>query len=262
MTKTINDVAFEVIFGKWGTGLVRKRKLKKAGYDYDKIQKRVNEILKKKSIDTVAKEVINGKWGSGETRKQRLEKVGYNYNTVQNRVNDLLEPKETIIDKELKACKEQAEWMKNYKYEWEKKPTIEKSKKKGTCVTYVACVLQRIGVLKSCEYIWQNGDGHGTGIVYGMNDKMTLTYCHNKTYTAMRDKLEAGDIILVDDNKSGIPGNGGHIMIFSGKWTSDGKPIIYDNHSCERVKKGKSASYGYGKTRKILAVVRLKDVKR
>ena len=30
-----------------------------------------------------------------------------------------------------KACEDQAEWMKNYHYEWEKNPTVEKSKKKG-----------------------------------------------------------------------------------------------------------------------------------
>ena len=50
-------------------------------------------------------------------------------------------PKETLIDKELAACKTQADWMKNAKYEYERNPTVPKSKYKGTCVTYVACVL-------------------------------------------------------------------------------------------------------------------------
>ena len=167
-------------------------------------------------------------------------------------------PTETIIDKEMKACKEQAEWMKNYKYEWESKPTVPKSKKKGTCVTYVACVLQRIGVLKPGEYIWQTGKGYGTGKVYGTNDKMTTTYMDNKTFTTCKDKLKKGDIVLVDDNKSGTPGSGGHIMIFAGKWSSDGEPYIYDNHSAERVKDGKKPIRTYGKSRKILAIVRLK----
>ena len=36
--KTQRDVAFEVIFGKWGSGKERKSKLTKAGYNYDKIQ--------------------------------------------------------------------------------------------------------------------------------------------------------------------------------------------------------------------------------
>lgn len=88
--KSIQDIAFEVIFGKWSTGKERKQKLKRAGYDYDKVQTRVNDILKKKSTETIAKEVINGKWGSGSTRKKRLEKVGYNYDKVQKRVNEIL----------------------------------------------------------------------------------------------------------------------------------------------------------------------------
>ena len=69
------------------------------------------------------------------------------------------EPKLTKADKIISACKKQAEWMKNYKYGWEKEPTITKSKKKGTCVTYVACVLQRIGYLASGKYVWHNTKG-------------------------------------------------------------------------------------------------------
>ena len=43
--KIINAVAHEVIAGKWGNGQERIDRLKAAGYDPDKIQKRVNEIL-------------------------------------------------------------------------------------------------------------------------------------------------------------------------------------------------------------------------
>lgn len=43
--KSIDDIAYEVILGKWGNGLERKDNLIKAGYDYEAIQKRVNEIL-------------------------------------------------------------------------------------------------------------------------------------------------------------------------------------------------------------------------
>lgn len=45
--KSIDEIAKEVINGKWGNGEERKKKLKKAGYDYKKVQKRVNELLKK-----------------------------------------------------------------------------------------------------------------------------------------------------------------------------------------------------------------------
>ena len=44
--KDITTIAKEVIAGKWGTGENRKKNLKKAGYDYDKVQKKVNELLK------------------------------------------------------------------------------------------------------------------------------------------------------------------------------------------------------------------------
>ena len=44
--KTIDDLAKEVIAGKWGNGADRKSALTKAGYDYSAVQKRVNEMLK------------------------------------------------------------------------------------------------------------------------------------------------------------------------------------------------------------------------
>lgn len=43
--KIINAVAHEVIAGRWGNGQERIDRLKAAGYNPDKIQKRVNEIL-------------------------------------------------------------------------------------------------------------------------------------------------------------------------------------------------------------------------
>ena len=47
-TTTLEQIAKEVIAGKWGNGLTRRLKLTKAGYDYKTIQKLVNEILKTK----------------------------------------------------------------------------------------------------------------------------------------------------------------------------------------------------------------------
>jgi hypothetical protein len=32
--------------GKWGNGATRKKKLTAAGYDYNAVQKRVNELLR------------------------------------------------------------------------------------------------------------------------------------------------------------------------------------------------------------------------
>lgn len=43
--KTIDELAREVISGKWGNGDERKRRLTNAGYDYYAIQKRVNKLI-------------------------------------------------------------------------------------------------------------------------------------------------------------------------------------------------------------------------
>lgn len=44
--KSNEDIAREVIAGKWGNGSIRKNKLISAGYDYDAIQSLVNQMLK------------------------------------------------------------------------------------------------------------------------------------------------------------------------------------------------------------------------
>ena len=90
-TKKSNvKIAKEVIAGKWGNGEIRKSALKKAGYDYDKVQKEVNKLLNSKSIEQIAKEVIAGKWGNGDARKKALTKAGYDYEAIQKKVNELL----------------------------------------------------------------------------------------------------------------------------------------------------------------------------
>ena len=44
--KPIDEVAKEVIRGKWGNNPERKRRLESAGYDYNAVQKRVNQLMK------------------------------------------------------------------------------------------------------------------------------------------------------------------------------------------------------------------------
>ena len=43
--KTIDEIAQEVIDGKWGNGQERKDRLTEAGYNYSSVQKRVNELI-------------------------------------------------------------------------------------------------------------------------------------------------------------------------------------------------------------------------
>ena len=90
--KSVDELAQEVIDGKWGDGEDRKKRLEAAGYNYNAVQNRVNEMLAKpkKSVTEVAKNVINGKYGNGDERKKKLEAEGYDYDQVQAKVNQLL----------------------------------------------------------------------------------------------------------------------------------------------------------------------------
>ena len=78
--KSEEDIAREVIAGKWGNGTERQRRLTEAGYDYAKVQAKVNEILGKKpaaSSDTFT--------GIVNTQKSRLNirsGAGTNYPVI------------------------------------------------------------------------------------------------------------------------------------------------------------------------------------
>ena len=98
--KTVEQIAKEVLAGKWGNGDTRKQKLKTAGYDYNAVQAKVNELCGVKTKPTAAKptktisqladEVIAGKWGNGQDRINRLKKAGYDPAAVQSKVNQKL----------------------------------------------------------------------------------------------------------------------------------------------------------------------------
>lgn len=91
--KSNEQLADEVINGKWGNGVDRKNRLTAAGYNYEAVQAIVNERLGKsslKSLDEIAREVVRGKWGNGSERVKRLTAAGYDAKAVQSRVNDLM----------------------------------------------------------------------------------------------------------------------------------------------------------------------------
>lgn len=93
-SKSIDELASEVIAGKWGNGAERKERLTAAGYNYSEIQAKVNELMGNgttvKTVDQLAREVIYGYWGNGQERKNRLTAAGYDYAAIQKRVNELL----------------------------------------------------------------------------------------------------------------------------------------------------------------------------
>ena len=97
--KSNEEIAEEVIAGKWGNGEDRKNRLTNASYNYSEIQSIVNQKLSGgsstpkptlKSNEIIAQEVINGVWGNGADRKNRLTAAGYNYSVIQDIVNKKL----------------------------------------------------------------------------------------------------------------------------------------------------------------------------
>lgn len=96
-TKTIEQVAKEVLQGKWGNGEDRKKRLQNAGYDYNAVQNAVNQLcggssINSAEVDRVARQVIRGDFGNGTNRRNTLvRKYGTAFaDAVQNRVNQLL----------------------------------------------------------------------------------------------------------------------------------------------------------------------------
>ena len=79
--KSIDELTKEVFSGKWGTGEQRKQALINSGYDYDAVQKRVNEVIK------LTNETLDNKYGTG---KERVKKLGDNYDIVQWNINRIL----------------------------------------------------------------------------------------------------------------------------------------------------------------------------
>lgn len=116
--KTTEELAQEVIAGKWGNGDARIAAL---GSRYNEVQAKVNELLKPATpipteppnIDKLAQEVIAGKYGIGDARKAAL---GENYEAVQARVNELLkarteEPIQALGDRRLTYVRQMQAWV-------------------------------------------------------------------------------------------------------------------------------------------------------
>ena len=188
-------------------------------------------------------------YGDGYNSNGVYIRAAYMGNAIHTDTNPAPK-KQTKADKIMVACQAQANWMKNYKYSWESNPTIAKSKKKGTCVTYVACVLQRLGYLKSGQYIWHDSKGKVTHA----NSKMSVMY-PNRKIISCKGILKPGDVIIAGDRSDVAAGS--HIFVFTGKWSGN-DIIIWDNHSAERIRRNKSGSHTYSGNKQIIAVVRLK----
>ena len=98
-TKSLDEIAKDVIAGKYGNYPERKTKLESEGYNYSQVQNRVNEMLAgakpssnpspnpnpvEDDLLMLVKKTIRGDFGNGNTRK---EKLGTKYSEVQHQVD-------------------------------------------------------------------------------------------------------------------------------------------------------------------------------
>ena len=147
------------------------------------------------------------------------------------------------------AMKEQFNWSKNQNYKFVT-PTVASSKKNGTCITFPAVSLQRLGLLPKGKYFYYHPQhkrisGSGAEIVK-KSDRFKLFY-PNKTIKQLGDKLQKGDII-------GFGNPAYHTMVYMGK--KNGKPIF----NTMGHKRGLGVTYPAYANRKINMVVRIKKV--
>lgn len=92
--KSVEEVANEVLSGLWGNGAARKDALTVAGYNYEEIQKKVNEIVErqhKEKILHAACRTILGEYGTGVARRTAIESLELSYEEVQKLVNMIVE---------------------------------------------------------------------------------------------------------------------------------------------------------------------------
>lgn len=97
--KSVDEIAREVIAGKWDNGPARVRKLIAAGYNPKAVQDRVDELMKQDHVATgpkgrktyrqLADEVWRGLWGNDPERSKKLKAAGYDPAHVQREVNRL-----------------------------------------------------------------------------------------------------------------------------------------------------------------------------
>lgn len=95
--KTVEQVASEVIQGKWGNGSERKEKLQKAGYDYDAVQKAVNAKVGTKKTTA---EYYTVK--SGDTLSGIASKYGTTYQKLA-KLNNVADPNKIYVGQKIRV---------------------------------------------------------------------------------------------------------------------------------------------------------------
>lgn len=153
------------------------------------------------------------------------------------------------------AMTAQYNWSKGQKYEWNDNPTVATSKKEGTCITFPAVSLQRIGLLPKGGYFYFHPKHHrisGKSADYVKKHKELYALSYpNKTLKQLRKegKVKKGDIV-------GFGNPAYHTMVYMGT-NKDGDSIF----NTMGHKKGLSVTYPYYAKRKVNMLVRIKKLK-
>ena len=102
-TKTVDELAQEVLANVWGTGATRRKRLTEAGYDYTAVQKKVDEIIGMRKV-THKEYVVQEKVikipiiGVTVKRGETLSAIAKRYNTT---VDALMKENPEIVNKNL-----------------------------------------------------------------------------------------------------------------------------------------------------------------
>ena len=191
-------------------------------------------------------------YGNGINSNGVAVSAPYMGNALHTDVNKAPKKTPDPLQKWYDAMKEQFNWSKNQAYKFVT-PTVASSKNNGTCITFVAVSLQRLGLLPKGKYFYyhpQHKRISGSGAEYVKNHAgiYKLSYPH-KTISQLGDKIQKGDIV-------GFGNPAYHTMVYMGK-NSSGKPI-YNSMGHKKILGKTYASYA---NRKVDMLVHIKKVR-
>lgn len=226
-----------VEYGTGGSPCVKKLQ-KWIGVDQDGVigSKTVKAWQKKLDVD------VDGVFGSNSMKA---------WQKYLNTHDKAKYPKKDALQPWYDAMTEQFEWSKNQEYDFVT-PTIATSRNKGTCITFPAVSLQRLGLMPSGGYFYLYpktmkiaGNKKGVDYVNAHPEIYSVSY-PKKTIKELGTGIKKGDII-------GFGGSDYHTMVYIGK-NSSGTPIFNTMGHY----KGLGVTYSNYANRKIDMLVRIK----
>lgn len=158
------------------------------------------------------------------------------------------------LQKWFDAMKTQYNWSKNQVYCWVENPTVKNSKSKGTCITFPAVSLQRIGLLPNGGYFYfhpkhKRISGKSASYVKKHTDLFKLSYPNKTIKTLWKEgKIKKGDIV-------GFGNPAYHTMVFMGM--KNNEPIF----NTMGHKRGLNVKYSSYAKRKVNMLVHIKKIK-